>query len=541
MKRALFFLLMMLSAICVLALAVCASTIYVDESGTELFECEIADGHHIDSYEIKNGGFAKFDSEGYALTWYLLSTESNGGNIIKTVRCVKTSEVYVNGAYTNGVSKNTVVSANYDEGTETVPVFGAYSGNYSKELLFIYIPDAVKTLPERFCQNVPVIVCEFSENSLCESWNRLVFWGAKSLRGLFIPKYFTKFPESSDGEFAGCTRMETLTFHKESTLEKWPSWYFGSTRIKEIRVPDSITYLNSRAFQGMGYLETVYLSPNLTHIYKNSNNHSLFHSCNSLKTVYIPKGLVAENLIDNYGGGFDYSFSSGAGVTFVYTGTLEEFLEIKSVICKASNNQQLSGATVENGRIVIADHCEVFYGGHSMSDDVQMQFTSYFEDVLFGSACKNKDCTYAGIDTSRTIGAMFVDCGYSVTEVPIGGIYSMSQFYGIDRNNIELYKAATNKSFEYGIVVSVSDDPLSEKNAELVSKGQTFITPEKYIVHDFFAVKVTGFKEETLGKALTFCAYVIDDGKIFYLDDGKTVEKVVMKSYSDIKVNGEDV
>ena len=510
-----------------------ASTIYRDENGTELFSCEIADTYHIDSYEILNGGFAKYDSDGDALTWYLDSTTNEGGNVIKLVKSVKTKDVYENGEYINGVNKNLVVSANYEEGTDTVPVFGAYSGSYNKELLFIYIPDAVTSLPHRFCQNVPVVVCEFGENSLCSSWDTLVFWGAKSLRGLFIPKYFTKFPESRDGEFNGCTRMETLTFHEESTLELWPQWYFASTKIKEIRVPDSVTYLRSRAFQGMGYLETVYLSPNLTHIYKDSNNHSMFHGCGSLKTVYFPKTLVAENLIDSYGGGFDYFFSSGNNVTFVYTGELEEFLKIKEVICKASNNQQLSGATVENGRIVTADHCEVFYGGHNMSADTEMQLTSYFDAIKFASVCLNNNCGYAGYDESKTISALFVDYGYSVTEVAINGVYSMSQFYGVNKAAVEQYRAIS-ADFEFGAVVAACADPFGAIEKGELDESKVFVTGEKLFAYDYISVSIGGITGASADKAVLFCMFVKDGGRAMYLDGGKTLDSVAVKSYNDV-------
>lgn len=297
MKKVIFFCVLLSALVCIFALGVSAATVYKDEGGTELFRCEIADGYHIESYEALNGGFAKVDSDGDALTWYLVSTENEGENTVKVVKSVKTKEVFENGAYTT-IKKSVVVSANYDADVDKLPAFGAYSSTYSKELLFIYIPDAVKTLPQRFCQNVPVIECVFGEDSQCESWETLTFWGAKSLRGIFIPKNFKKFPCSSDGEFTYCTRMETLTFHKESTLEEWPGWYFGATKIKEITVPDSITYLNSRAFQGMSYLEYVDIGKNVTHLYKTDHNNSMFHSCVSLKTVIIPGGLKAENMID---------------------------------------------------------------------------------------------------------------------------------------------------------------------------------------------------------------------------------------------------
>ena len=535
MKNKLFLVLFVIATLaCVFAISVSASTVYVDaDSNTELFKCEIADSYHIDSYEILNGGFAKVDSEGNALTWYLVGTETVGENVVKTVKSVKTSEVYSDGVYSNGVNKNYVVSANFDKGITTVPCYGAFSGSFNKELLFVYIPDEVTTLPYRFCQNVPVIKCEFSENSKCESWEDLTFWYAKSLRELFIPKNFKKFPSSKDGEFTGCVRMEKLTFHKESTLEVWPSWYFGDTKIKEIVMPHSITYLNSRAFQGMAYLETVYLSPNITHMYKNSNNHSLFHSCSSLKTVYIPKTLVAENLVDNYGGGFDYSFSSGTP-TFVYTGTLEEFLKIKEIICKSSNNGALNSATVDNGRIVIADHCETFYGGHAWKGEDTMTFKDYLSDITIGDNCDN--CGTSAV--KEVIGALFTYHGYSCTEKAINGTHSVAQFFGVNNESVARYEKLTGKTVNFGIVATGNADGTAIKPLE---KGDKVITQqfsdypfEEDTEKNYFAVKVNGIVSDYVETNFIFCAYISVDGEVVYIDNNAQVTELAGISHSQL-------
>ncbi len=518
--------------ICLLAISVSATTFYVDENGTELFECEIADTYHIASYQVKNGGFAKADGDGDALTWYLVSTETVGEDIYKTVQSVKTKEVYANGVYT-GVDKNKIVSANFDEEVNVVPSFGGYSGTFNKEILFVYVPDAVTVLPARFCQRTPVIKVEIGNDSQLNKFEYLAFYEAKSLREFFLPRNIVEFPTKDGRCFQNCTRLEIFTFHEDSQYKTMQPWVFADTGIKELVLPKNMTYLNSRAFQGMKKLQTVYFSPNITHIYKTENNHSLFHDCISLKTVYIPKGLTADNLIDKYGGGFDYSFSSGIDVTFVYTGTLEEFLEIKSVICSSSNNGQLSSATVENGRIVIADHCEVFYGGHKMSDKMEMQLTSYFEPIRFAGVCTNKDCGYSGVNESLTIGAIFEDLGYSATETPINGKHAMVQCYKFDKNAYNAYMALET-GFEFGVVVSTNSDPLNPENAGLIEEKKTYITKQSLIAHDYFDVGVVGIGENQIGVSLVFCAFVIDNGEIFYLDGGETVKEATAKSHSGL-------
>ena len=523
-NKILLFFLIVVSFVCLLAVSVGATTVYVDENGTELFSCEIADGHHIDSYQILNGGFAKVDSEGNALTWYLVEQTTDGTNIKKVVKAVKTADVYENGAYTNGVDKKLVVSANFEVGTDTVPEYGAFSGSYNKELLFIYVPDAVKTIPYRFCQNVPVVVCEFSENSELESWGGLAFYGARSIRSLFIPKNFTRFPNDKDGELTGCTRLEELTFHKESTLETLPSWKFGNTKIKRLIVPDSVTYLNSRAFQGMQYLEYVDMGKNVTHIYKNENNHSMFHDCSRLKTVVFPPKLTAENLIDNYGGGFDYFFSSGSP-TFVITGSLDEFLKVKDVICTASNNSGLKNATVENGRIVVAGYCETYYGAHSWLGQNTAILDSYFAEIGVGDVCGN--CGLS--EVKDTISPLFACKGISAKT--FGDDIALIQGYDINREAITEYKKYV-ADFDFGILAYANKDGAACQP----KPGDDMVIDIVFdnMANDYVEVKLTGVPEDNRDVALIFCIYATEGESFYYLDDGVMAESVVGKSYNNI-------
>ena len=540
MKKKLIFLGLVAVLCCLMAVAVSATTIYKNESGTELFRCEIADSYHIDSYEILNGGFDKYDSDGNALTWYLDSTTTENGNTIKVVKAVKTSEVYANGVY-SGVDKYKVVSACFDKGTTVVPAFGQYSWGYSIEILFVYVPDEVKEAPDRFLQNTPAIVCEFSENSQCEKFGILTFWGAKSLRFFLMPEKVVTFPTKDGNAFENCIRLEEIKFQDDTTLETLPSWYFGGTGIKRMTVPDSVTYLNSRAFQGMTKLEYVNMGRNVTHMYKNSNNHSLFHDCHSLKTVIFPPKLTAENMIDNYGGGFDYCFGSG-DPTFVITGSVEEFLKIKEIICKASNNSKIANATVENGKIVTADYCETFFGGHKMSENATMQFVSYFESITFESACTNDGCTYAGIDESKTIGAIFTWKGFSVSRfADASGCYSVTQSFLVNSEAANAYAKIKN-DFAFGVVASVDKEKplklesgkvMAESNVIFASIGKNTDSMIE-VANNYFDIKVTGIDENNLGMQIAFNGYVVDSGKIYYLHGEEVSEAAVGSSYNDI-------
>ena len=165
-------------------------------------------------------------------------------------------------------------------------------------------------------------------------------------------------------------------------------------------------------------------------------------------------------------------------------------------------------------------------------------YTSYFELGYKTTKC---ECGAEKASDIATESAIFVDYGYSYTEVAINGSFSMSQFFGINQGALAAYIEATGNTFEYGLVVSVSDNPLAEENSDLIALNKTFITTQNKFKHDYFAINVSGIKDgteegtkDTREKALTFCAYVIDNGKVYYLDDGKTLEVATQKSYNDI-------
>jgi hypothetical protein len=151
--------------------------------------------------------------------------------------------------------------------------------------------------------------------------------------------------------------------------------------------------------------------------------------------------------------------------------------------------------------------------------------------VTFADVCTREGCGVGEIDHSKTIGEMFTYLGYSCTESAIGGKYSMSQFYGINRANIEKYETAVGYALDYGFVVSILENPIGNENA---TENNVIIAESKGFAFDYADVKVSGITDETAGKGLVFCMYVADGEEVYYLDGGETSENVACKSYLDI-------
>ncbi|MBE6674440.1 MAG: hypothetical protein E7596_04980 [Ruminococcaceae bacterium] len=85
-----------------------------------------------------------------------------------------------------------------------------------------------------------------------------------------------------------------------------------------------------------------------------------------------------------------------------------------------------------------------------MSEESTMQFNGYTNDITFDGQCKN--CTYAGIDPSKTIGAVFNYLGFSYTETALGGTYSMAQFFGVNKANLAKHEGAKGTTLTFGVI-----------------------------------------------------------------------------------------
>ena len=168
--------------------------------------------------------------------------------------------------------------------------------------------------------------------------------------------------------------------------------------------------------------------------------------------------------------------------------------------------------------------------GHDYSVYKGIVYINYFDCSYYSDACSRCENIKPG---ETAFGALFVDYGYSVTEVPINGKYAMSQFYGINRDAIAQYKE-TSADFEFGIVASACADPLGAIENGTLSENSVFIASADLDAYNCASVKISGISESLKNNGFTFCLYDKDGGSIYYLDGGETVKAVEMKSYNNL-------
>ena len=107
----------------------------------------------------------------------------------------------------------------------------------------------------------------------------------------------------------------------------------------------------------------------------------------------------------------------------------------------------------------------------------------------------------------------------------LGGSYSVTQSFYINKIAINEYEATTGKTIEFGAIVS-GNKTGGLVSPSLNSKG-SYSTRFDVLPTDYVEVKVSGITtDEHKSANLIFCLYVVDDG-IKYLDNEKTVLSVV--------------
>ena len=400
----------------------------------------------------------------------------------------------------------------------------------------VVIPDGVTELGGyafSSCDNLEEIV--ISDNCLIS--NKLVGMAEYSpkLTSIRIPPLVT---EIGYDNFRGCTTLAEVIW-PNNLLKISGGQNFSNTAITKIALPNSLVTCSGGNFTN---LEELRLGANLTNIGDGIFNYK------TIKRVYIPASIVTvgKNIL-----GWSNPGDSSSNITFIFTGTLEQAEAVRALALAATEgtNHQPNTSKFYDAVLVHASEydvtqepsgftfvygygvCDAFYEGkHQMAGEISMQFNGYFDKVTFADTCTRNGCGECVEDESLRIGAMFTYLGYSHTENAIGGIYTVSQFYGINRENIEKYNNAVGYELSYGFVVSILNNPIGNENAT----ENNVIIADGSIKFDYADVKVSGITDETKDKGIVFCMYVTDGEEVYYLDGGETSENVATKSYNDI-------
>ena len=549
---------------CLFAISVSAvSVIYKDTQGNVLFTAQTSDDNRVfASYE---GSFPNFDGEGNALTWYATATEESDGNKIITVDSFATIDLSGTHAaltekgvysYVNRDKELSIVSAYFPDNANILTISLSDSG-YAREyvfsnekqsnLLFLRVPNTLTELPSRIAQATQIIDFVAPDDAQYQSLSPTSFYDCQNMRSVDIPKNVTIIysnGHSNNGHtFYRCTKLTDVYFAPDSQLVTIQTHAFSNCKaLKEIEIPNSVVELGSQVFWDCSSLETVRLGANQGKGLDTYNVQSMLYGCNSLKYVYISHTLVPTS-------GSHLFYSGANGMVFFYTGTYEQYEALNTQLKALTNNGKFTSATPiewdstkldqyykdlaandkKNYVVYGYNSCNAFYNGeHKLSATEEMNLLSYFEAITFACVCEN-GCGSRVVNEEKTISPIFTYRGYSMTEKPINGAYSMTQCYTVDRTALGKYMQI-NPDFKFGIVASGYANPLGEvaDPSKVINRdGDTF-------AFEHFEIKINGISNENISKNIVFCAYVIDNGTAYYLDNNKTTTEINGISFKDL-------
>ena len=175
-----------------------------------------------------------------------------------------------------------------------------------------HTPDGVIDIPDTVKKdNIDYTVTAIGNNAFCHSYT------STNVSSVFIPATVTSI---GNGAFSYCRFLATVTFAEGSQLKSiGASAFFGSEYehpiFTEIKIPDSVETIGSRAFYGCRNLKRITLPSALKTL-----SLSTFTYCTSLSDVYLPASLtdIGSNIF----------FQCSSLTNIYYAGSLAQWSQI---------------------------------------------------------------------------------------------------------------------------------------------------------------------------------------------------------------------
>ena len=568
---------LMLTVVAMLTLAfavsVGAATLYQTEEGVTLFS--YTDENKDFDFDTYEGSFPKVDGEGNELTWYIISTRTEGDSKIYTVASLKTlgeaGKINENGAYSyiSPVTNKNTVSVNFPDnaGIKTIPSFGAYATRAQNNIIFAYLPNTLTEIGESLFQETPVIVAEFDDETPITFYPHKVFHEARNIETVNIPasvEIIDSIDDRMGAPFCNTLSLKTVTFAPGSKLTRIYPFAFIYSGIEEIQFPDSMVAVNQNLFracknlkvvrfgEGFRYFENVDRNNNVSDVH-----HSLTHTATGIKEVYLSPDFYSVKPDVKYR--VSYAFDGCNNAKFFFTGTKAQ---LDTAIANFTNAEWTTGATDHNyilsaynskkivtyseyeknpeayaGLYIITDYntCDAFYKGEHNEDNNPCvincdrckaygvaekspvhNISTTVVYVSFDSlGTKRVGCVNEGCThgTDEDVPAIFGCMGYSVSEGGKGGIVIG---FTVNYGAIAEYEKITGKTLRYGVFAvsqsKLGDNEIFDENGN-ASSG---VVNAEIFNREFaaFELKIVGFANDQKDISLALGAYVtVTDGE----------------------------
>ena len=172
--------------------------------------------------------------------------------------------------------------------------------------------------------------------------------------------------------------------------------------------------------------------------------------------------------------------------------------------------------------------CDAFYNeAHQMAGEAGVINRDYFGTIEIGDHCTVNGCGKTVIE--KTVAPIFEWKGYSICT--FGDVYSVTQGYLINKESVRLYTEYAS-DFDYGVLATVNTS--GEAIKPMVGDAGVLSGEFNKDVNDYLDIKVIGIPEAHLDTLIVFCVYVVDGGKVSYLDNDSTLSEITGVSYNSL-------
>lgn len=471
---------------------------------------------------------------------------------------------------------------------KTYPTYYILNNNETLQVNFSELNNkTADTRPEGFSYDRSTVICL----EICEGVTTLpncfsasgsaIFWGDKytsTIEYLKTPSTLTSL--STDATIYSMKSLKCVDFSL-SQFEEIPSRGLQSaSALEEIYFPITLKALGANCMSGCSSLKEVDFSYTQLEVV----GYRALFDCHKLEVVNLGAHLKKMETQCFYKAG---TKSDKTVVVYKISSTLEEIYnqfgkiwqDAKAPLIYYTGSLDDAGMTVlktdggagswptidissddydENAEYTKAtiiygcNSCITFFGSHSegavlnscqfgcgrgcglvelLPDPKHELVTSadFGENGYFSSSIVTVTCSVCSTATAQeALDSMFVSLGISAKS--FGDDAGLVQGYQLNKDAIATYKTYFS-DFNFGVLACANSS--NEEIAPNPSDDGVINISFDNMANDYIDVKIMGISVEHASTPIVFCIYVLDGGKIFYLENGATKEAVKGSSYSE--------
>lgn len=329
--------------------------------------------------------------------------------------------------------------------------------------------------------------------------------------------------------YAATTSVGSITtLNLPDTITSIGDYAFARAKITSVVIPESVTTIGLGIFKQCIELESAV-------ILCSTSSGEMFQNSSKLSK------LVFTEKFDTLGSGAFTGLPSSS--TIFYTGS--DYERMKTLMsglnrvsqAKYSSYESYKAGTHTTGTYMFiydANLCEVgFDSNHVYTGNI----TPTFKGQKFLSSCDFGDfCTRCNQgQIVETLPALFVNKGYAYSGD------SMLQGFAVNRELLSKYEGYLG-NIKFGLVAAYcgTGAGFDTTDGELITatgdKTNAKIAAVDFTSrpYDLFEMKITGLTESHKQTSFYINAYIIEGGKVYYIDNDQTTDAAVAKSHNEI-------